>query len=99
MDLRPKTADLLKRLLKQKVAVYYIEKILAAFEEEVERIAVPDASMQTTGSARGPRRTSLPSQLLVDSLTNRELDILELLAQRLSNKELINSHLFAFSAG
>ncbi len=68
MDLGPQTADLLKKLHKQKNAVDYIVKILAAFEQEVEQIAVPDTSVQTTESAREPRRTSLPSQPLVDPL-------------------------------
>ena len=88
VDSGPLMADLLKSLHKQKIAVDYIEKILAAFGQEGEQTVVPEASDQPTTPHRQPRRTFPPSQPLVDPLTNRELDVLELLAQRLSNKEI-----------
>jgi LuxR family maltose regulon positive regulatory protein len=78
VDLGPQMFDLLKRLQKQNVAVDYIESILAAFRDD-ERAFVPEAANQPIASPRQP---------LVDPLTNRELDVLELLAQRLSNKEI-----------
>jgi len=87
VDLGPRMDDLLKRLYKQGVAVDYIETILAAFRDEYQSV-VPEAAAQPTASARQPRRPSPPSQPLVEPLTNRELDVLELLAQRLSNKEI-----------
>jgi len=87
LDLGPPMADLLKRLQKQNVAVDYIESILAAIRDD-ERAVVPEAADQPTASPRQPRRPSPPSQPLVEPLTNRELGILELLAQRLSNKEI-----------
>ena len=54
----------------------------AAFRD-VEHRPLPDATADKSPSARPP--TSL---LLADPLTNRELDVLDLLAERLSNKEI-----------
>jgi len=87
VDLGPQMADLLKRLQKQNVAVDYIESILAAFRDN-ERAVGPEAAAQPTASAHQPLRASTLSQPLVEHLTNRELDVLDLLAQRLSNKEI-----------
>jgi ATP/maltotriose-dependent transcriptional regulator MalT/CheY-like chemotaxis protein len=84
-------AELLKRLLKQNIAVDFIGKILAAFGDE-EPEAVPDASDHEGPSPHHPPilpvTSSSRSQPLVEPLTNRELDILDLLAQRLQNKEI-----------
>ena len=79
VDLGPSLADLLKRLHKQRIAVDYIEKILAAFGQEGKQLAVPEAADHPIASAHQP---------LAEPLTNRELDVLELLTQRLSNKEI-----------
>ncbi|UCD81853.1 MAG: hypothetical protein JSW26_10635, partial [Desulfobacterales bacterium] len=54
----------------------------AAFRDDEHR-SVPDATDDKSLSPRTPT-----SQVLVDPLTNRELDVLELLAQRMSNKEI-----------
>jgi LuxR family maltose regulon positive regulatory protein len=76
--LGPPLADLLKRLMKQNVAIDYIERLLAAFrQDEPERLPVPPSP-----------RSPVSSSSLVEPLTNRELEILELLAQRLQNKEI-----------
>jgi LuxR family maltose regulon positive regulatory protein len=78
---------LLKQLVRQNVALNYIGQILAAFGDD-ERAVVPEAADRPTASPRQPRRPSPPSQFLVEPLTNRELDVLDLLEQRLSNKEI-----------
>jgi LuxR family maltose regulon positive regulatory protein len=78
VDLGPTMAELLKLLLEERIAVDYIKRILTAFEQECEQTVVQEAA----------DRISRPHQPLVVPLTNRELDVLELLAQRLSNKEI-----------
>lgn len=75
-------ADLLKRLHKQNVAVEYIDRLLAAFRDD-EYGVVPEASDHP--SVPPPPVNTQP---LDEPLTNRELDVLELLAQRLQNKEI-----------
>ena len=74
----PPMAELLN-MLEKKVADDFTEKILATFNEsqtQVSPAVVPPAP-----------KTPHP-QPLVEPLTNRELDILELLAQRLQTKEI-----------
>jgi LuxR family maltose regulon positive regulatory protein len=75
-------ADLLQRLHKQNVAVDYIEKLLAAFRDD-EQVLVQDVSESQASLA-----LAASQQLSEDPLTNREVDVLELLAQRLQNKEI-----------
>jgi LuxR family maltose regulon positive regulatory protein len=80
-------AGLLKRLHKQNVAVEYIEKILAACRDD-EQFLVQRAAEQPMGSPRHPLRSSSFSQPMIEPLTQRELDVLELLFERLRNKEI-----------
>jgi LuxR family maltose regulon positive regulatory protein len=82
VDLGPQMADLLQRLHKQNVAVDYIEKLLAAFRDD-EQVLVQDVSESQASLA-----LAASQQLSEDPLTNREVDVLELLAQRLQNKEI-----------
>jgi len=90
VDMGPQMEDLLKRLQEKDVAVDYIEKLLAAFRDDKLRM-MPDAPDHESRSPHPPVSPSLipaSPQLLENPLTDRELDILELLAQRLQNKEI-----------
>jgi len=87
VDMGPPMADLLKRLQKQSVAVNYIEKLLTAFGDD-KQVIEPEAADHPVASPYQPLRPSAPSQPLLEPLTHRELDVLELLAQRLQNKEI-----------
>lgn len=78
----PAMADLLHRLGRQGVAVTYASRLAAALAKEDGR-AGPGMS-----EFRGGRGLSLTSQPPIEPLTNREEEILELLAQRLQGKEI-----------
>ena len=78
VDLGPVMAGLLERLAQRGGSPTYIRQILNAF-----------AAMPAPADHPHPLSGSLASQAgLVEPLTSRELDVLELLAQRLSAKEI-----------
>jgi len=79
MDLGPQMADMLKRLLHKDIARNYIHRILTAFKDD-KRSELPDPL--------APASAVLQTQAMIEPLTNRELEILSLLAQRLRNKEI-----------
>jgi len=81
----PGLAGLLKQLRGQGVAQDYIAQILAAFptDLQLEEEKITNRKSGTLAPAR-----SAVVQNLTEPLTNRELDVLSLLAQGLSNKEI-----------
>ncbi|MBT8331027.1 MAG: winged helix-turn-helix transcriptional regulator [Deltaproteobacteria bacterium] len=88
VDLGPRMADLLKALHHQGIAPDYIGKILAAFGQGDEPGVEPKTADRSMAAANHPLRKSTSIPPLVEPLTNRELDVLELLARRLSNQEI-----------
>jgi len=78
----PQMADLLSRLKNEKEDTVFLDKILAAFKEEEDRLT-PEAS---ASQAAPPSPTK--AQPLIEPLTFRELETLELLTQGLYNKEI-----------
>ena len=91
-------ADLLKQLVKQNVAMDYTGRILAAFSQDAHRLS-PSSSNSDFPPGRRPilplraggriPNSDFPiSQPLVEPLTNRELEVLDLLEQRMQNKEI-----------
>lgn len=78
VDLGPPMASLLERLARRSSAAGYIQQILDAFP-----------AVQTTPPPALPSPHQLGAQTgLVEPLTNRELEVLSLLAQQLSAKEI-----------
>ena len=76
---------MLKQIPEPKVSVDFMQQLSAAFDADR---TVPEAAVHPSTPDEPPSRPSAPAQPLVEPLTNRELDVLELLAQRLQNKEI-----------
>jgi LuxR family maltose regulon positive regulatory protein len=74
--------DLLTRLEEQDGSPNFVRQILRAFSEQEHR-AVPE--VYVSQPIQQPPASPL---LLEEPLTNREVEILELLAQRFQNKEI-----------
>ena len=85
VDLGPAMAHLLKRLMDQQVATAYIGQLLSAFREEELR-TMPGVSKHS-----GVSSASVNTPPFIEDLTDREFEILRLLAQRLSNQEIADS--------
>jgi len=83
----PELTPHLENLRSRGVAPDYISQILNAFEKD-ERGGLNDESSQEKIHPSRSKASSFSVQPLVEPLTDRELDVLELLAQRFSNKEI-----------
>jgi LuxR family maltose regulon positive regulatory protein len=82
VELGPRLMKLLSRLDLRGDQLQHSGRIQTAFNNE--RIGIVGAAVDSEGP---PTRPS-GSQPLIDPLSSRELDVLELLAQRLTNKEI-----------
>jgi LuxR family maltose regulon positive regulatory protein len=78
----PTVEGLLKRLAAKNIALDYIGQLLDAFREDQNGVKPGAFGTQTVS------KSSFSNQPLVDPLTKREFEILDLLAQRLHNKEI-----------
>ena len=100
----PRMAELLRQLRTETVAVEFVDRLLAAFPEGQPEAGADGSGMESTvqpiadSSDLKARRRPLPSsqsagpetgvEALGEPLTNRELDTLQLLAERLYDKEI-----------
>jgi LuxR family maltose regulon positive regulatory protein len=87
LDLGPPMFDLIKRLAKLKPDLEYTGKILAAFSNEKA------GNLRDVFDDPTSKQPSELSQTLIEPLTNREIEILSILAKRLSN-DVIAQKLF-----
>ena len=87
IELGPSMAELLSRLNRQKGVGNYIDRILTFFSSR--EIAIePEPADDPAASIDQQLSPLPPAQPLVEPLTNRELDVLNLIAQRLQTKEI-----------
>jgi LuxR family maltose regulon positive regulatory protein len=80
LELGPQMADLLNKLIKKNFEVDFIRKLLAAFHH------VGQSGPKTPSHKDSPPPST--TQPLIEPLSHRELDVLELLSKRLQNKEI-----------
>ena len=77
IDHGPPIADLLRQAAAQGLALDYVGKLLAAFDTGKKKIAAPLSHSASTA--------------LIEPLSQREIEVLRLLAAGLSNKEVANT--------
>jgi LuxR family maltose regulon positive regulatory protein len=81
-------ARLLRQAVSRDIAPEYVSRLLAAFDRECPRFRVPDSGpMLTSTPGLEPETLELETQL-VEPLSEREFDVLQLLASRLSGTEI-----------
>jgi LuxR family transcriptional regulator, maltose regulon positive regulatory protein len=85
-DCGPGLAGLLEKLAGDGVAPAYVRQVLAALGAATSPTAAPAAPPARSTLASTGRTITIDG--VIESLTNREMDVLVLLAQRLSDKEI-----------
>jgi LuxR family maltose regulon positive regulatory protein len=88
LELGPEMAELLVRLSKRGVAPEYISRIGAAFPDEMKNDRLLELLDGADLSLAANTLAQAPSSSLVEPLTPRELDVLALLVQGLTNREI-----------
>jgi LuxR family maltose regulon positive regulatory protein len=86
VDLGPRMRTILLRLAGQGFAAAAVRRILAAFPVPAQQIA-PGAAKSSSSAADTQLNEKL-AEPFIEPLTNRERDVLALLRERLSNKEI-----------
>jgi len=82
IELGPPMVELLRKLAKQQKSSDFIRQLLVAFRHEAV------SQVQGVSDSQTAHKASSITDELLDPLTNRELEVLSLLAQGLSNKEI-----------
>lgn len=88
IDLGAPMADLLTKLPRENRDSTFVERVVSAFGDPAENASEGELRAAEESSPppfKPPRGIGRPA---LDALTNRELDILELLVERLQNKEI-----------
>ena len=84
----PAMVGILRRLDSSGEEAIFVRQILDALERPVVAPSSQEVPIAENTSTRASKPLSRLDQQAVDSLTNREIDVLELLTQRLQNKEI-----------